>query len=94
MGEIVFFILCAFIIFPLNRYFQTLKINNDSRDTKSAYKFMVIIPLMAIELKATPNGNPTNYFYCRQKSNSLNVVLSSTTSRAIIFFSSKSTQPN
>ena len=35
---------------------------------------MVIIPLLVIELKATPNGNPSDDFYWRQKSSSLNVV--------------------
>ena len=33
---------------------------NDGRSTKSAYKFMVIILLLAIELKAATNGNSTN----------------------------------
>ena len=35
---------------------------------------MVIIPLLVIELKATPNGNPNDDFYWRQKSSSLNLV--------------------
>ena len=35
---------------------------------------MVIISLLAIELKATSSGNPTSDFYWRQKSSSLNVV--------------------
>ena len=34
---------------------------------------MVIVPLLTIELKATPNGNPTNDFYWL-KSCSLNAV--------------------
>ena len=46
---------------------------------------MVIIPLLVIELKATPNGNPSDDFYWRQKSSSLNVVQYNTTSRPIIF---------
>ena len=37
-------------------------------------KFMVIIPLLAIKLKATPNGNQTNDFDWRRKSSSLNIV--------------------
>ena len=37
-----------------------------------------------IELKATPNGNPSNDFYWKQKSSSLNVVHYITTSRPII----------
>ena len=41
---------------------------------------MVIIPLLVIELKATPNGNPSDDFYWRQKSSSLNVVQYNTTS--------------
>ena len=45
---------------------------------------MVIIPLLVIELKATPNGNPSNDFYWRQKSSSLNVEQYNTTSRPII----------
>ena len=57
---------------------------NGGRGTKSTYIFMVIIPLLVIELKATPNGNPSNDFYSRQKSSSLNVVQYSTTSRPII----------
>ena len=32
---------------------------------------MVIIPLLAIELKDTPVDNPTNNFYWRQKTGSL-----------------------
>ena len=39
--------------------------------------------LSAIELKATPNGNPTNDFCWRQKSSSLKVVQCNTTSRPI-----------
>ena len=31
---------------------------NSGRGTKPTYIFMVIIPLLVIELKATPNGNP------------------------------------
>ena len=33
-----------------------------ARGTQPAYKFMVIIPLLTIELKATPSGNPTKHF--------------------------------
>ena len=44
------------------------------RGTKPTYIFMVIIPLLVIELKATPNGNPNDDFYWRQKSSSLNLV--------------------
>ena len=40
--------------------------------------------LLVIELKATPNGNPSDGFYWRQKSSSLNVVQYNTTSRPII----------
>ena len=36
------------------------------------------------EVKATPNGNPSDDFYWRQKSSSLNVVQYNTTSRPII----------
>ena len=46
---------------------------------------MVTISLLAIELKATPNGNPTNDFNWRRKSSSLNVVQCNTTSRSIVF---------
>ena len=35
---------------------------------------MMIIPLMAIQLKVTPNGNPTNELYRREKSCSQNAV--------------------
>ena len=48
--------------------------------------FMVIIPLLVIELKVTPNGNPSNNFYWMQKSSSLNVVQYDTTSRPIIIY--------
>ena len=37
-------------------------IKHDGRSTKPVYKFMASIPLQAIELKATPDGNPTNEF--------------------------------
>ena len=40
------------------------------RGTKPTYKFMMINPLLAIELKATPKYNPTNDFHWRQKSSS------------------------
>ena len=49
-------------------------LKNGDRGTKPTYIFMVINPLLVIELKATPNGNPSNDFYWRQKSNSLNVL--------------------
>ena len=35
---------------------------NDGRGTKPTYIFLVIIPLLVIELKATPNGNPSDDF--------------------------------
>ena len=59
-------------------------IKNGSKGTKPAYKFMVSIPLLAIELKATPNGNPINDFYSKRKSSSFNVVQWHTTSKPII----------
>ena len=54
--------------------------------TKPNYKFMVINSLLAIELKAIPIGNPTDNFYSKQKSSSLNVVQYDTISRSIIFY--------
>ena len=45
-----------------------------------AFKFMVIIPLLVIELKTTCNGSPTNDFYWREKSSSLSGVQCYTTS--------------
>ena len=60
------------------------KFKNGGRGTTPTYIFMVIIPLLVIELKATPNGNPSDDFYWRQKSSSLNVVRYNTTSRPII----------
>ena len=36
--------------------------------TKLAYNYIVITPLLTIELKATPNYKPTNDFYRRHKS--------------------------
>ena len=38
------------------------EIRNCGIGTKPVCKFIVIISLLAIELKATPNGNPTNNF--------------------------------
>ena len=55
---------------PINRCI----LKNGGRGTKPTYIFMVIIPLLVIELKATPNGNPNDDFYWRQKSSSLNLV--------------------
>ena len=60
-------------------------IENGGSGTKPAYKFMLISALLAIELKATPNDNPTNDICWRQKSSSLNVMQINTTSRPIIF---------
>ena len=57
---------------------------NGGRGTKLTYIFLVIIPLLVIELRTTPNGNPSDDFYWRQKSSSLNVVQYNTTSRPII----------
>ena len=42
--------------------------------------------LLAIELKATLNDNPTNDFYRRQKFSSVNVLQCNTTSRRIRLF--------
>ena len=64
--------------------YQSRLFRNGGRGTKPTYIFMVMIPLLVIKLKATPNGNPSNDFYWRQKSSSLNVVQYSTTSRPII----------
>ena len=36
---------------------------NGGRGTKPTYIFLVIIPLLVIELKATPNGNPSDDCY-------------------------------
>ena len=36
------------------------KIKNGGRGIKPAFKFMVITSLLAVELKATLDGNPTN----------------------------------
>ena len=47
-------------------------------------KFMVITPLLAIDLKATPNGNPANNFHCR-KNLALSLLCNVTPSAAIIF---------
>ena len=58
----------------MNFYFICLKIKkifipvtyfsfkNGGRGTKPTYIFLVIIPLLVIELKATPNGNPSDNF--------------------------------
>ena len=42
---------------------------NGGRGTKPTYIFIVIIPLLVIELKATPNGNPNGDFYLEVKHN-------------------------
>ena len=55
---------------------------------------MVIIPLLVIELlKATPNGNPSDDFYWRQKSSSLNLV-QIIPPVGLLYFTSKFIQPN
>ena len=36
---------------------------NGGRGTKPTYIFLVIVPLLVIELKATPNGNPSDDFH-------------------------------
>ena len=43
------------------QYVKTFK--NGGRGTKPTDIFMVIIPLLVIELKATPNGNPRDDFF-------------------------------
>ena len=58
---------------------------NGGSGTKPAYKFIVINSLLAIELKVTPKSNPTNDFYWKQKSSSLNVMQYNISSRSIIF---------
>ena len=58
---------------------------NGGRGTKPTYIFLVIIPLLVIELKATPNGNPSDDCYWRQKSNSLNVEQYNTTVGLLLF---------
>ena len=47
------------------RIFTSFLDKNGDSDTKPAYKFIVINPLLVIELNATPNLNPTNDFYWR-----------------------------
>ena len=46
---------------PTNLKFQ-FQSQNGGRGTKPTYIFLVIIPLLVIELKATPNGNPSDDF--------------------------------
>ena len=58
---------------------------NGGRGTKPTYIFLVIIPLLVIELKTTPNGNPSDDCYWRQKSSSLNVVQYNTTVGLLLF---------
>ena len=38
---------------------------NCTSNTKPVYKFMMITPLLAINFKATPNGNPTTVVILR-----------------------------
>ena len=54
--------------------FTTSETENGDRYNRPAFEFMVIIPFLAIQLKATPNNNLTNDFYWMRKSSSLNVV--------------------
>ena len=62
-------------IFAKNILYRTYFLfKNGGRGNKPTYIFMVIIPLLVIELKATPNDNPNDDFYWRQKSSSLNLV--------------------
>ena len=42
-------------------------IKNGGRGTKPAYILMAMIPLLAIQLKATCNGNPTCDFYWKKE---------------------------
>ena len=63
----------------------TLDLKNGGRGTKPTYIFLVIIPLLVIELKATPNGNPSDDCYWRQKSRSLNVAQYNTTVGLLLF---------
>ena len=43
------------------------RLNNGGRGTEPTYIFLVIIPLLVIELKATPNGNPSDDFLLEAK---------------------------
>ena len=61
-------------ILDLQNDITALNNKNGGRGTKPTYIFMAIIPLLVIELKAPPNGNPSDDFYWRQKSSSLNLV--------------------
>ena len=45
------------------RFCVLLQLENGGRGTKPTDIFMVIIPLLVIELKATPNGNPSDDFF-------------------------------
>ena len=80
----------AWHVFFLDRPFKlynymAITFKNGGRGTKpTTYIFVVIIPLLVVELKATPNDNSSNDFYWRQKSSSLNVVQYNISSRPII----------
>ena len=51
---------------------------------------MVIIPLLAIELKATCNGNLIDDFYWRQKNLTLLMLCNVTPPVDLLFFTAKS----
>ena len=61
-------------------------VRNSVRGTKPYYKFMMIIPLFVIDLKAISNGNLTNDFFGgRNLALFLDAVQCNTNSRPIIF---------
>ena len=66
---------------------------NGGRGTKPTYIFLVIIPLSVIELKATPNGNPSDDFYWRQNS-ALSMLCNIIPPVGLLLFTYKSIQPN
>ena len=62
-------------------------IENGGGGTEPAHEFMVIIPLLAIELKAIANVNPNDDFYWRQESNlTLLILCNVTPPEGLLFF--------
>ena len=57
-----------------NKSIDYINFQKWQQGTKLTHKFMVIILLLEIKLKATPKGKPTYDFCWKQKSSCLNVV--------------------
>ena len=66
-----------------------MTIKNGGKGTKPVYNFMVIISILAIELKVTPNGNPTNDMYWEAKNLAILMLWNETPLVGLLFFTVK-----